>query len=205
MENYVGISDSNLLFKAAEGDRLSEEVLVKRYSRLVRTCARPYYLTGASSEDLIQEGMFGLISAIREYSPDKNASFKTYAKVCIRRRLYSAIKAASRYKHTPLNNYVSLGSPPFDDSYAEPSFNEINQRGPEELVIARERADELLTALAGKLSNFEAEVLSYYLEGLSCSEIASNLNRSVKSVDNAVHRMKLKMAQQLGIGDFRAT
>ena len=194
MVDYNILSDEALLNLSVSGDREAEEQLVKRYNRLVRACARPLFLAGGDSEDLIQEGMMGLMSAIEQYDPSKGASFKTYAELCIRRRLYSAVKSASRYKHTPLNDYVSFESSYLDESQ---SLQQYYLRDPEDLVIAREQADEITEGLENSLSNFEAKVLQSYLEGLSYEEIGKKVNKSVKSVDNAVQRIRKKLAQYL--------
>ena len=194
MVDYNILSDEALLDLSVSGDREAEEQLVKRYNRLVRACARPLFLAGGDSEDLIQEGMMGLMSAIEQYDPGKGASFKTYAELCIRRRLYSAVKSASRYKHTPLNDYVSFESSYLDESQ---SLQQYYLRDPEDLVIAREQADEITEGLENSLSNFEAKVLQSYLEGLSYEEIGKKVNKSVKSVDNAVQRIRKKLARYL--------
>lgn len=199
-----GRTDEALCLLAASGDRIAEEALVVRYSRLVRVCARPYFLAGGDSEDLIQEGMVGLLAAIREFDPAKGAGFHRYAEVCIKNRLLSAIKAATRDKHTPLNNYVSFETPLFDgnsDHYAygmEPCCLE----NPEDVIIGREEVQERIGVLKGQLSGFEAEILGLYLNGLSCSEIAREVNKSPKSVDNAVQRIRRKLAQRLSSGDI---
>ncbi len=207
MESFVSpqdeLTDEALCTLAASGDRIAEEVLVMRYNRLVRICARPYFLAGGDSEDLIQEGMVGLLAAIREFNPAKEAGFHTYAAVCIKNRLRSAIKAAARDKHTPLNNGISFETPLFDgngDHYAYSTFHS-GLDNPEDLIIGREEAQERMGALRGQLSGFEAKILGLYLNGLSYSEIAREVNRSPKSVDNAVQRIRRKLAQHLSSGE----
>ena len=196
-------SDEVLCGRAAAGDRVAEERLVIRYNRLVRVCARPYFLAGGDSEDLIQEGMVGLLAAIREYDPSKAASFRTYAEVCIKNRLLSVIKAAARDKHTPLNNSVSFETPLFcgnGDRYAyRASVQHLED--PEEIFLSREAFRERMEALMGQLSGFEANVLRLYLTGLSYSEIAAEVKKSPKSVDNAVQRIRRKLAQHFSCGD----
>ena len=194
MEHMDTISDESLWSSAAAGDADAEEALIQRYSVLVRVCARPYFLAGGDSEDLIQEGMCGLLSAVRHFDPARDASFKTYAEHCINSRLISAIRSASRFKHRPLNDSISLESPQFDERQIRPvSF----VRDPEELVITQELTDELHSALIAKLSKLEKEILAYYLEGFSYTDIAIKLGRTVKSVDNAVQRIRKKLAQLL--------
>ena len=183
---------------AAAGDPEAEEALISEYSWLVRSCARPYFLIGGDTEDLIQEGMLGLLSAVRMFDPARNVPFKTYAETCIRKRLYSAIKSATRIKHIPLNDYESLESPQFDENNTHRAYF---LRDPEEFVIARERVDEITECLYGALSRFESKILALYLEGLSYSEIASTVNAPYKSVDNAVQRIRKKMAQIIKDGD----
>ena len=197
-------ADEALCSLAASGDRIAEEALVMRYNRLVRVCARPYFLAGGDSEDLIQEGMVGLLNAIREYDPGKGSSFRTYAETCIRNRLLSAIRAAARDKHTPLNHYVSYETPLLDgntDSYPL-SASRQPQQNPEDMLISREERRERLGTLKGQLSGFEAQILDLYLRGLSYVEIASEVDRSPKAVDNAVQRIRRKVAQHLSSGDF---
>ena len=192
------LSDEELSSLSNSGSRNAEEELVLRYMRLVRACSRPYFLAGADSEDLIQEGMLGLIAAIREYNPERKASFRTYAELCIKRRLYSAIRAAARDKHSPLNNYISFEAPLFDGNSDHAAYIAPlqDQRDPEELIIGREEFKELSDALNGQLSKFEAEILGLYLKGLSYQEIAVEVNKTPKSVDNAVQRIKRKLARQ---------
>ena len=197
-------ADEALCSLAASGDRIAEEALVMRYNRLVRVCARPYFLAGGDSEDLIQEGMVGLLNAIREYDPGKGSSFRTYAETCIRNRIISAIRAAARDKHTPLNHYVSYETPLLDgntDSYPL-SASRQPQQNPEDMLISMEERRERLGTLKGQLSGFEAQILDLYLRGLSYVEIASEVDRSPKAVDNAVQRIRRKVAQHLSSGDF---
>lgn len=197
-------ADEALCTLAASGDRIAEEALVMRYHRLVRICARPYFLAGGDSEDLIQEGMVGLLAAIREYDSGKAASFRTFAEVCIKNRLISVIKAAARDKHIPLNNYVSFETPLFSgngDHYAYGAADQL-QEDPEAILLGREAFQERMRALEGQLSGFEASILRLYLNGLSYSEIAAEVNKSPKSVDNAVQRIRRKLAQHFQSGDI---
>jgi len=175
-------------------DTNNEEVLVSEYAWLVRACARPYFLAGGDSEDLIQEGMLGLLSAIRTYDPNKGAKLSTYAEYCIRRRIYSAIKMASGNKHTPLNSYISLESSQLDENNTQSTYF---LRVPEDFVIAREQAGEVEKLLYGALSRFESGVLELYLEGLSYKDMAIRLNKPEKSIDNAVQRIRNKLSQIL--------
>ena len=193
-------SDEILCSLAASGNREAEECLATRYSRLVRVCARPYFLAGGDSEDLIQEGMIGLLSAVRSFRPEKEAVFRTYAEVCIRNRVYSAVKAAARGKHEPLNCSVSMDSPQFDSTpYNIPP---LPLDDPEDVLIGREDRESQMKKLYDKLSDFEKAVLKLYLDGFSCQEIAQQTGKALKSVDNAVQRIRRKAAPFLTSGDI---
>ena len=185
-----GVTDEELCIRAGTGDLDAEAVLAARYYALVRACARPLFLTGGDGEDLIQEGMFGLIRAIREYRADGSASFRTFAEVCIRNQLYSALRAAARGKNAPLNESVSLDLPFFDsDSYAAGAFD-LASADPEFLIADRDYVRSVLESTKKQLSEFEAKILGYYLDGLTCQEIAQLVGKSPKSVDNAVQRVR---------------
>ncbi|WP_312279955.1 sigma-70 family RNA polymerase sigma factor [Oscillibacter sp.] len=197
-----GLSDEELCVRAARGNRGAEERLVSKYTRLVRSCARPFFLIGGDSEDLLQEGMIGLMKAVREYDGERDASFRTFTETCVRNRLLSALRAAPRGTHIPLNQSVSLDTPFFDrDSYTL-GTRDLTQRSPEDFLIDREHTSSLLFGVRKQLSEFEAKILGYYLDGLSCREIAETVGKSPKSVDNAVQRIRRKVARQLLSGDF---
>ena len=197
-ENWVEVArleqmtDEQLCQLSAAGSRQAEEILVARYHRLVRSCARPYFLAGGDSEDLLQEGMFGLIKAMREYDSSRDASFHTFAETCIRRRLYTVLKAANSAKHSPLIQSVPLNPSLFD---ASSSFALVD---PEDLLIDREKAAAMLEEVRKQLSDFENKILGYYLDGLTCREISETVSRPPKSVDNAIQRIRRKVARQLG-------
>jgi len=196
------LADERLCALAHNGDRDAEEILVKRYFRLVRQLARPYYLAGGDNEDLIQEGMIGLIYGVREFDDSKSASFHTFAEICIRNRLLSAVRAAARDKHTPLNQSVPLEIPFFDSHTSFFGAPLISQANPEDLIIGREGVEDALSDVRRKLSEFEAKILGYYLDGLSIREMAEAVSRSPKSVDNAVQRIRRKAARHLTSGDI---
>jgi len=199
---YSELSDEKLCGLVASGDKIAEEALVHRYYSLVRACARPLFLVGGDGEDLIQEGMFGLLQAIREYRAGKDAQFRTFAETCIRNRLFSALRAFSREKHSPLNQSVSLDAPFFDsDSYTFGAFD-LSNTDPELLVIEQDRVASLLESTCKQLSEFEAKILRYYLDGMTVKEIAETVGKTPKSVDNAVQRVRRKAAQQLSSGDI---
>ena len=203
MNTFNDLTDEELQTLAASGDGNAEEQLALRYSRLVKMCARPFFLAGGDSEDLIQEGMFGLLSAIREYDPAMSATFRTYAEICIRHRLISAVKAASRMKHSPLNEGVS-----FDEILSGENLEthglstERLRRIPEEQVLARESAYEIYSIYARHLSKFETQIYVFFINGMSYHEMAERTHRSVKSVDNAVQRIRRKLARHQNLGDF---
>ena len=187
-------TDEQLAMMAAAGNREAEEFLVSRYHRVVRTCARPFFLAGGDSEDLTQEGMVGLIKAVREYDSEKEASFRTFAEVCIRNRLYSVLRSAARDKHKVLNQSVSLDTPDFDSNSYTSGPSNMAQRNPEDDMIDREHTAALLSGVRKPLSEFVAKILEYYLDGLSCREIAETVCKAPKSVDNAVQRVRRKVA-----------
>lgn len=193
MNDYAKATDEQLQQLASSGDPMAEEDLVERYGRLVRMCARPYFLIGGDSEDLIQEGMLGLLSAIRMYDAQKESSFQTFAEKCIRNRIASALRSAGRKKHEPLNSGLSL-----DDVLSDESLslgNQAFQRVPEEQVLARESAQEFTSTYWRCLSKFEIQVLQHYLRGFSYREIAAMIGRGPKAVDNAVQRIRRKLAK----------
>lgn len=199
---YTERSDSELAELAKAGDCAAEEALVVRFGRLVRACARPLFLMGGDSEDLVQEGMVGLLAAIREYDPERKVSFRAYAEVCIRNRLLSAVKAASRDKHTPLNSYVPLDPALFDGTDSDERRTVDQRQGnPEALFIHQEDMQERMNRIYSQLSPLETRILRLYLSGLSYSEIASKCNRPLKSVDNAVQRIRRKIARQSEQGE----
>ena len=189
--DFNRITDERLCALAMAGERSAEEALVLRHTRLVRMCARPFFLAGGDSEDLIQEGMLGLLAAIREFRPDRGARFATYAQVCVRRRIISAVRSASGGKHAPLNDYVSL----------ELLSEEAGEADPEDLIIRREALHALEADISKSLTRLERQVLARYLEGESYVEIARAVGRSPKSVDNAVQRIRRKTAKVLSRGE----
>ena len=205
MNDYSGLNDSALLTLARAGDELAEDTLILRYRRTVLACTRPYFLAGGDSEDLLQEGMIGLLSAMREFdlSPGPGASFRTYAQLCIRRRVISAARNASRLKHSPLNDSVSLDEILSDENRSDsPLAGRQFDRSPEDQLLAREREGDFIAVYARYLSPFENKILKYYLDGCSYREIAKYCGRSEKSVDNAVQRIRKKLARHLKFGDF---
>jgi len=192
--SFMEESDEALCALVAGGDRLAEEVLITRYHRLVRAITRPYFLAGGDSDDLLQEGMMGLMKAVREFDCSKEASFRTFAEVCIRNRMFSALRAAAREKHSPLNQSISLETPFFDSNAYAAVARTDSSTDPEELMILREKKERDLVRIKEQLSPLERKVLERYLEGKTHSEIAAELGKSSKSVENAVQRIRRKAA-----------
>lgn len=195
-------SDEELCRFAADGSAFAEELLVMRNARLVRALAHSLYLVGGDSEDLIQEGMIGLVHAIRTYDAEKTAAFHTYAETCIRNRLYSALRAANSQKQVALNRSVSIDTPFFDSNSFAPDVPRYSVTNPEDLVIDDERVSALFAEIQKQLSDYEAKVLGYYLDGFSCREIAELISRTPKAVDNAVQRVRRKIGQQITSGEI---
>ncbi len=191
--NYTTETDEQLQSLARAQAPGAEEALAERYVRIVRMCARPYFLIGGDSEDLIQEGMLGLLSAIREFDPAKGAAFKTYAQACILNRIRSAVRSDQRLKNAPLNDGVSLDEVLSDESQS--LGGNFYARSPEEQVLARETDKEFISAYSRCLSKLEAQILRLYLDGLSYGEIAEAAGRDAKAVDNAVQRIRRKLAK----------
>jgi RNA polymerase sporulation-specific sigma factor len=189
-------SDEELVLRYRSGEENAIEVIFERYKNLVRKKAKAMYLAGGDSDDLIQEGMIGLYKAVRGYHAQKEASFSTFASMCINRQMITAVTASNRKKNTPLNTYISIDTP------AEKGDSEVRlldvlqpeiEQNPEKLLIDREYAKDLQTRLYEVLSPFETQVLDLYLEGKDYIQIADTLKRSSKSVDNALQRIRTKI------------
>lgn len=198
MNNKENKTDEQLISLYRLGISSAEEELICRYNPFVRFLARPYFLAGGDVEDLIQEGMIGLLKAIREFDPLRDVTFKTFAATCIKNKLFSALKKAARDKHSPLNNYISLEAPFFNISEvrSELAISNLGVAGdPVDFVIGIEAFKELSQALRGLLSGFEAKILALYLEGLSYLEISEITSKPQKSVDNAIQRIRRKLAR----------
>lgn len=199
-DSFASMDDDEIIMKARAGSNNALEYLINKYKNFVRSKARAYFLIGADREDIIQEGMIGLCKAIRDYKPDKLSSFRAFAELCITRQIITAIKTATRQKHIPLNSYVSLNKPLFDEDSERTLIDIISQSSisdPEEMVINREEFSGIEDKMAEILSELEWEVLSLYLEGRSYQEISEELDRHVKSIDNALQRVKRKLEKHL--------
>ena len=195
--------DDELVMRARAGDDTALEHLLLRYKNFARVKARSYFLIGADKEDIVQEGMIGLYKAIRDFRPDKQSSFRAFAELCIQRQIITAIKTATRQKHIPLNSYVSLTRPMPQDDGGEPDrvlvdvLKQDRSSDPVEMVISREEMKSMQTSFREILSDLEAHVLHLYLEGKSYQDIAESLSRRVKSIDNALQRIKRKVETHL--------
>ncbi|NLV91596.1 MAG: RNA polymerase sporulation sigma factor SigH [Firmicutes bacterium] len=202
------MEDEQVVELIRASDERALDYLINKYRSFVRAKARSYFLIGADREDIVQEGMIGLYKAIRDFRPDKLASFRAFAELCITRQIITAIKTATRQKHIPLNSYVSLNKPIFDEDSDRTLLDILSGAkvsDPEELVISREEFVHIERKMGEFLSELEWKVLMFYLEGKSYQEIADDLNRHVKSVDNALQRVKRKLERYLDQRDERAT
>lgn len=198
-------TDEDIVEAVREGNSEALEYLIHKYKNFVRAKARSYFLIGADREDIIQEGMIGLYKAIRDFRGDKLASFKAFAELCITRQIITAIKTATRQKHIPLNSYVSLDKPIYDEDSDRTLMDVIcgpKVTNPEELMINREEFSGLEDKMGEILSDLERRVLMLYLDGRSYQEIAVDLDRHVKSIDNALQRVKRKLERYLEIREL---
>src|SRR5229473_1973728 len=192
--------DEDLVATAKGGDPMAMEYLLNKYKNFVRIKAKSYFLIGADREDIIQEGMIGLYKAIRDFRRDKLSSFRAFAELCITRQIITAIKTATRQKHIPLNSYISLNKPIYDEDSDRTLLDVISSikvSDPEELVINQEASATMRERIRKNLSELECKVLTAYLEGKSYQEMANELNRHVKSIDNALQRVKRKLERNL--------
>lgn len=191
------LTDEELVLRANEGDSAAEELIFRRYKACVKGKARTYFLIGADSDDIVQEGMIGLYKAVRDFKAEKNISFKTFADLCVTRQIVTAIRSANRNKHSPLNSYISISATTFDEdgSLNIPNLlkDDKSVSNPEELYITNESFNELKDKIFKKLSNFEKSVLGLYLEGCSYVEISEHIGKPVKSIDNAIQRIRKKL------------
>ncbi|MFD2657903.1 MULTISPECIES: RNA polymerase sporulation sigma factor SigH [Gracilibacillus] len=198
--DFQHLDDNELVLLVQDGDTQALEFLIQRYKSFVRAKAKTYFLVGADHEDIAQEGMIGLYKAIRDFQEDKLSSFKAFAELCITRQIITAIKTATRQKHMPLNSYVSLDKPIYNDESERTLLDVLEATiamDPQELLVNRERYGDMENKLAELLSKLEREVLLLYLEGKSYQEISSELNRHAKSIDNALQRVKRKLEKYL--------
>ena len=192
--------DKEIAIEAKNGNVLAQEYLINKYEGFVRTKAKSYFLIGADKEDIYQEGMIGLYKAIRDFNPDKLSTFKAFAELCVTRQIITAIKTATRQKHIPLNTYVSLNKPIYEEESERTLLDVLagfKITDPEELVISQEEKNRIEEEIQKVLSRLELEVLNSYLDGKSYQEIACDLDRHAKSIDNALQRVKRKLEKCL--------
>ena len=191
MKIFKDYSDQELLDEIKLGDDQAMDFLLNWYGGLVRRESRKFFLAGADEEDLIQEGMIGLFKAVKNYDKDKNASFSTFASLCVKRQIYTTVTASKRKKHGPLNNYISL----FNDHGEEEQFME-EDTNPEQVLIQKENISDYYKKIETKLSGFEKDVMELYLSGENYVEIARKLDKPTKSIDNAIQRIRRKLGEE---------
>ena len=192
--------DYELVDMAKQGDKYAINKLIEKYSIMVKAKAKTYFLVGADKEDIIQEGLIGLYKAIRDYDEDKTCSFRHFADICVTRQIITAIKTATRQKHIPLNTYISLNRPMFEEESERTLYDMVTtslDNDPEGLVIDKEAYKDMENRMKKTLSKFEEEVFIRYLSGQSYSDIAISLSKDAKSVDNAIQRVKKKLEKNL--------
>jgi len=192
--------DEDVAVEAKEGNIEAQEYLISKYEMFVKTKAKSYFLIGADKEDIYQEGMIGLYKAIRDFNPHKLASFRAFAELCITRQIITAIKTATRQKHIPLNTYISLNKPVYEEESERTLLDilsGIKISDPEELIISKEEIERMEKEISNALTELEMEVLTSYLDGKSYQEIACDLDRHAKSIDNALQRVKRKLEKCL--------
>lgn len=203
MDSFVEWEDKTdevIAVEAKEGNKRAQEYLISKYENFVKSKAKSYFLIGADKEDIYQEGMIGLYKAIRDFKVDKLTSFRAFAEICVTRQIITAIKTATRQKHIPLNTYVSLNKPIYEEESDRTLLDVIagiKITDPEELVIGQEQMEMIQGEMTKVLSELELEVLHSYLDGKSYQEIACDLDRHAKSIDNALQRVKRKLEKCL--------
>lgn len=191
-----GRSDEELVALAQSGDSAAMDFILKKYSADVRATANRYFLVGAEHDDLVQEGMIGLFKAVQSYSPEKNAAFRSFAALCVTRNILTAIKGATRQKHLPLNSYISLDKPVYEDDHDLTLMDVVGRNetvNPEDIIISREKFIFFGDRLVKFLSKLECQVLLYYLRGESYTDIAARLGKDPKAIDNAIQRIRRKL------------
>lgn len=189
MKEYEKLSDEELIENLHAGQEGLEDYLINKYKGMVLKKAHAMFLIGGEQEDLIQEGMIGLFKAVRSYRPDRSASFSTFANLCVERQMYKAIEISGRQKHKPLNSYISLSE---EDSPLKDAEDTV-QQNPEDIIISRENASAMLEHIKEALSPFENQVLDAYLEGADYVQVAQKMEKTPKSIDNALQRIRNKI------------
>lgn len=202
---WADLEDEKVVEFVHDGNVQALDYLINKYRSFVRAKARTYFLIGADREDIVQEGMIGLYKAIRDFQSDKLSSFKAFAELCVTRQIITAIKTATRQKHIPLNSYVSLDKPIYDEESDRTLLDVIAEHDtsdPEKLLVDREKFIDMEDKMEELLSELEREVLHLYLDGQSYQEISLQLNRHVKSIDNALQRVKRKLERHLSVSEL---
>lgn len=194
MKEYDKIKDEELIFRFKQGETEILDYLMEKYKNMVRKKARAMFLIGGDNDDLIQEGMIGLFKAVRDYQPEKEASFQTFARICVDRQIYNAIQNSNRQKHQPLNSYISLSQ---EDGENEEHLPDMWVENPESIIIDQENVRDLEQEITCTLSPMENQVLDYYLDGNGYTEIAKIMGKTPKSIDNALQRIRGKIKEQL--------
>lgn len=194
MKQYDGIKDEELISRFKNGESEILDYLMEKYKNMVRKKARPMFLIGGENDDLIQEGMIGLFKAVRDYQPDRDAAFQTFASICVDRQIYNAIQSSNRQKHQPLNSYISLSE---QDGENEEHLGDNWGENPESIIIDQENVQDLEQEITATLSPMENQVLEYYLAGNGYGEIAQIMGKTPKSIDNALQRIRIKIREQL--------
>ena len=199
-QGYQEMPDDDIVLLAQKGDNEALLFILKKYKSFVKGRARSYFLIGADREDIIQEGMIGLYKAIRDFKADKQVTFRAFAEICITRQIITAVKAATRQKHVPLNSYISLNKPVYEENTNQTFFDIFStdpQANPEDMVIDQEAYNNIELKINKILSPFEMKVLNMYLEGKNYHQMSVDLNRDHKSIDNALQRIKKKLERAL--------
>lgn len=202
MQDYEAYTDEEIIARCHGGDDTAIDYLLEKYKSLVRKKARTLYLIGGDNDDLIQEGMIALYKAIRAYDPERGSSFSSYATRCIEHQLYNVIKGANRLKNSPLNTYISLYAPMNNnkennsrETLAD-TLQPVELINPEDIIIDKENVTDIESAIEKHLSKFEQQVVSLYIDGNHYQQIAAALNKSPKSIDNALQRIKNKLSKK---------
>ncbi|MBQ0137840.1 MAG: RNA polymerase sporulation sigma factor SigH [Kurthia sp.] len=199
-QRFKNLSDEQLVAYSKRGDDDALDFLITKYKNIVRLKARSYFLIGADKEDIVQEGMIGLFKGIRDFNEEKQVSFRVFAELCITRQIITAIKTATRQKHIPLNSSISLDKPIHDEEQANTLLDMIsagNMTDPQEMVVSKERIIFMESQIEGVLSSFEKQVLALYLDDCTYQEMSITLKKDVKSIDNALQRIKRKLSQHI--------
>lgn len=199
---FKGKLDEEIVIEAKSGNNKAQEYLISKYGNFVKAKAKSYFLIGADKEDIYQEGMIGLYKSIRDFNPEKSTSFKAFAEICVTRQIITAIKTATRQKHIPLNTYISLNKPIYEEESERTLLDVLSGlkiSDPEELMISKEQMHFIEDKISEVLSSLERQVLTSYLDGKSYQEIACDLERHAKSIDNALQRVKRKLEKCLKV------